>query len=102
MGQEVSGAMKLREDDMLVRLAVDDARTAQDAGAGFARALAGAYPVDFMVALAEQEDLVRRAILEAGFTAEQARLAAEHFEVAALAEWKRVALTATTDAWGTA
>ncbi len=82
---------ELREVDMLVRLAVDDARTAQDAGARFARALAGASSAAFMVALAEQEDLIRRTITDARHSAEQARLAAEHFEVAARDEWTRVA-----------
>src|SRR4051794_23282165 len=40
---EVGAEMpELRVEDMVVRLAVDDARTAQEAGAKFARALAGA------------------------------------------------------------
>ncbi len=79
------------EDDMLARLAVDDARTAQDAGARFARALAGASSAAFMVALAEQKDLIRRTITDAGFSAEQARLAVEHFETAAKVEWEQIA-----------
>ncbi len=81
-----------REEDLLARLAVDDAKTAQDAGARFARALAGAASAAFMVALAEQEDLIRRTIMDAGFSAEQAQLAAGHFEVAALDEWERIAV----------
>ena len=81
----------LREEDMLVRLAVDDALTAQAAGTKFARDLGGAVSTDFTAALAEQEELIQRAITDAGFTAEQARLAAEHFEVAARAEWERIA-----------
>lgn len=86
----------LREEDMLAHLAVDDARTAQDAGATFARALAGASAAVFMVALAEQEDLIRRKIMDAGHSAEQARLAAEHFETAAKVEWERIASASTT------
>jgi hypothetical protein len=74
---------ELRVEDMVVRLAVDDARTAQEAGAKFARALAGALWPDFVLAVAEQEYLIRRAIAEAGFADGQARLAAERFEVAA-------------------
>ena len=78
-------------DDLMVRLAVDDARTAQDAGAKFARDLAGAASADFMLALGEQGDLVRRGIMDAGYTDAQAQLAAGHFEVAARAEWRRLA-----------
>ena len=39
-------------DSLHARLAVDDARTAQDAGARFASTLAGAVPADFRAALA--------------------------------------------------
>jgi hypothetical protein len=52
---------ELRVEDMVVRLAVDGARTAQEAGAKFARALVGALWPDFVLALAEQEYLIRRA-----------------------------------------
>lgn len=89
-------------DAMMVRLAADDAKTSQEAGASFARDLAGAASADFMLALGEQSNLVRRAILDAGFNAEQAQLAAGHFEVAAREEWARIAGAATADAWGTA
>jgi hypothetical protein len=82
---------ELRAEDMVVRLAVDDAGSAQEAGAKFARALAGALWPDFVLALAEQECLIRRAIAEAGFADGQARLAAERFEVAVLAEWRQLA-----------
>lgn len=81
--------IELREDDMLARLAVDDARTAQDGGARFAHAMADVGSADFIAALAEQLDLIRRAIMDAGFSAEQAQLVAEHFEVAALDERER-------------
>ena len=82
---------ELHVEDLMVRLAVDDARTAQEAGAKFARALAGALWPDFVLALAEQEYLIWRAIADAGFTDGQARLAAERFEVAAVAEWWQLA-----------
>ena len=97
-GTGVSG----RRDEPMMHLVVDDARTAQQAGTEFARALAGAGGTDFMLALSEQGDVVRRAIVDAGFSTEQAQLAAEHFEAAARAEWTRIASAATTDAWGTA
>ena len=83
--------VELRGEDLLVHLTVDDAGTARDAGASFARALAGAASADFAAALAEQGELVRHAILDAGFTAGQARLAAERFEAAARAEWAGIA-----------
>ncbi len=79
------------ERDLQVHLTVDDARTAQTAGASFARTLAGARSVDFALALAEQEELIRRAIMAAGYTAEQEELAVGHFGVAAREEWQRIA-----------
>ena len=84
------------EAGVLIHLAVDDARTVQNAGASFARGLGGIRSADFMVALAEQLDLMRRTITDAGFSAEQARLTAEHFEVAARDEWTRVADASST------
>ena len=78
-------------EDMVVWIAVDDAKAAQEAGAKFARALAGALWPDFVWALAEQGSLIRRAIAETGCTGGQARLAAERFEVAAVAEWRQLA-----------
>lgn len=86
----MDGMREIHDDDLMVRLAVDDARTAQDAGAKFARTLAGAAPADFMLALGEQGDLVRRWITEAGCTDAQAQLAAGRFEAAARAEWRRL------------
>ena len=77
-------------DDFHVHLTVDDARTAQTAGVTFARRLAGANPADFALALAEQELLVERAIVEAGHSVEQAQLAAGHFGAAARDEWERI------------
>ena len=85
-----------------VHLAVDDARTAQLAGCTFARALAGADPADYALALAEQEHLVERAITDAGYSTEQARLAAEHFAAAARDEWQRIADASGGFSWGAA
>ncbi len=81
----------LREEDLQVLLTVDDARTAERAGCKFARTLAGADPADYVLALAEQEHLVERAIMDAGYSVEQARLAAGHFGTAARDEWQRIA-----------
>lgn len=75
-------------DELQVCLTVDDARTAQAAGVTFARTLSGAHLADFTLALAEQKLLIERAIVEAGYSAEQARLTAWHFAVAARDEWQ--------------
>ena len=93
---------ELHDDSLMVCLAVDDARTAQDAGTKFARDLAGAVSVDFMLALGEQDSLIRRAIMDAGFSDKQAHLAAEHFEAAAREEWARLASAMASDVSGTA
>ena len=87
---------------MMVHLAVDDARTAQKAGLKFARDLAGAVSADLTMALAKQVDMSRRANMRAGFTAEQAQLAAERFETAARAEWERITAAGGTVAYGRA
>jgi len=82
---------KPRGDDPHVYLTVDDARAAQVAGAKFAGALAGAHSAEFALALAEQADLIERAITDAGHTTGQAELAAGRFEAAAWDEWERIA-----------
>jgi hypothetical protein len=94
--------LELRENDLRVHLTVDDARTAQVAGATFARTLAGAHPEDFALALAEQQGLIQRAITDGGYSTEQARLAAGHFEVAAREEWQRIVDAAGGSSWGRA
>ena len=94
--------IELREEDMMVHLAVDDAHTAQAAGVRFAHTLAGDCSADFTLALAEQTDLIERAIADAGFSEQQARLAAGHFEVAARDAWQRIASSGGSGAWGTA
>lgn len=75
------------EETPPVRLDAADARAVREAGARFASDLAGAVWVAFMMALAEQGERLRRAVLEAGHGPEQARLAAAHFEAAAREEW---------------
>lgn len=57
----------------------------------FARSLAGAPTAAFMVALGEQEQLVRAAVEEAGFGERIARSAADAFEAGARLEWERIA-----------
>ena len=89
-------------DDFYVYLTVDDARTAHVAGVTFARALSGADSADFVLALAEQEHLVARAIVEAGHHTEQAQLAAGHFATAALGEWARIISASSHGARGQA
>jgi ribulose bisphosphate carboxylase small subunit len=79
-----------REDDLQVHLTVDDAHTAQAAGVEFARALAGAHSAEFALALAEQDELIQRAIIGAGYSVEQAWVAAGRFEAAAWNEWQRL------------
>jgi myosin-crossreactive antigen len=88
------------EEDMMVHLTVDDARTAQAAGIKFARTLAGAYSQDFALALAEQAELIERAITDAGHATDQAGLAAGHFEMAAWDEWQRIADAGSSDEVG--
>ena len=79
------------EDALQVRLVPEDVETAQTAGVQFARALAGAPTTAFLVALGEQEKLVRRAVVEAGLGKRVARTAADVFEVGARLEWQRLA-----------
>ena len=94
-------------------LDVQDARTVRRAGARFASDLAGAAWARFMVALGEQGDRLRRAVLDAGHTPEQARLSrsdpsrrakcrrafrgAAHFEAAARDEWVWLEAATGTD-----
>lgn len=93
---------ELRHEDPHIHLTVDDARTAQVAGAKFARTLAGARSDDFALALAEQEHLIQRAITDAGFTILQADLAAREFAASAAVEWQRIVGAGGSKAWGTA
>lgn len=91
-----------REEDLQVRLAVDDTRTARAAGTKFARSLAGACSAEFALALAEQEHLIRRAVTDVGYNARQADLAAREFAAAAAVEWQRLVDAGAGAAWGRA
>ncbi len=76
--------------DLTVMLQPEDDDTAFAAGVQFARALAGAGSAAFMLALGEQEVLVRDAIVQAADPAAQARLACEAFVAGARTEWRRI------------
>ena len=78
------------DDNLQVYLTPDDAESAQVAGVQFARALAGAPSATFMIALAEQEQIVRLVVTDAGFSGDVARMAADSFEVGAKLEWQRI------------
>lgn len=88
------------DDDLQVRLTPDDVESAQVAGVQFARALAGAPAVAFMLALEEQQRIVCCVIREAGFDGDVARRAAESFEAGAKLEWQRLSLSLQTGAHG--
>lgn len=94
--------MTEQADCPMVRLDPEDARTAQTAGVDFARNLAGAPPEWFLLALGEQEQIIRTGIERAGYSARNARLAAEAFDVGARGEWQRIASTAQPETWGSA
>lgn len=79
------------QSDLYVWLTLDDVETAQVAGVRFARAMAGALNTAFVVALGEQQDLVRAAVLEAGVSARSAVLTARAFGTGAKLEWDRMA-----------
>ncbi len=90
------------DEALQVRLTPDDVDSAQVAGTRFARALAGAPTVAFMLALGEQEQLVRAALVEAGFGERVAGTAADAFEVGARLEWERIAPAAVQGVVGLA
>ena len=80
----------------------DDADQVFVAGVQFARALAGAEPAAFMMALGEQQALIQCAVLEAGFPDRKATAAGEAFEAGARVEWKRIASPERPAVWGSA
>lgn len=80
-----------RVEDSMVHLTPGDARTTHGAGVKYARALAGAPTGAFLEALIEQEGLIVRSAIGAGFGARRARTAAREFKAAAEAEWNRIA-----------
>ncbi len=90
------------DDDLQVYLTPDDVESAQVAGVQFARALAGAPAAAFMIALGEQEQIVRLVIAEAGFSGDVARMAADSFEVGAKLEWQRLSSSIHVGAHGSA
>ncbi len=90
------------DDNLQVYLTPDDAESAQVAGVKFARALAGAPAAAFMIALGEQEQIVRLVITDAGFSGDVARMAADSFEVGAKLEWRRISSTLPVGAHGSA
>ena len=90
------------EDTLQVRLVPENVDTAQMAGVQFARALAGAPTAAFMLALGEQEQLVRRAVVDAGVGKRVARSTAAAFEIGARVEWARIAPVAVQGAMGRA
>ncbi|NPD70378.1 hypothetical protein HN018_26590 (plasmid) [Lichenicola cladoniae] len=78
-------------DAMAVLIHPDDADRAFVAGVQFARALAGAESVAFVIALDEQVALIRAAILDVGYAKAKARTTGELFEAGARHEWCRIA-----------
>ncbi len=90
------------DDDLQVYLTPDDAESAQVAGVQFARALAGAPAAAFMIALGEQEQIVRLVIADAGFSGDVARMAAGSFEAGAKLEWHRISTSLHVGAHGNA
>ena len=88
------------QSDLRVWLTPDDVETAHVAGVRFARALAGAPDTAFMIALGEQQDLVRAAVLEAGVSTKSAALTARAFETGAIREWHRMAPLLQQEAMG--
>ena len=89
-------------DPLAVLIHPDDADQAFVAGVQFARALAGAEPVDFVLALGEQQALIQTAVLEAGFPDGKARAAGEAFEAGARVEWRRIGSPVRPTVWGAA
>jgi len=55
-----------------------------------------------MIALGEQEQIVRLVIAEAGFSGDVARMAADSFEVGAKLEWRRITSAVHMGAHGNA
>ncbi len=90
------------EDTLAVLIHPDDADQAFVAGVQFARALAGAEPAAFMLALGEQQALIQGAVLEAGYPDRKARAVGDAFEAGARVEWKRIGSEERPAVWGTA
>lgn len=89
-------------DPLAVLIHPDDADQVFVAGVQFARALAGAEPAAFMLALGEQQALIQGAVLEAGFPNRKAQAAGEAFEAGARVEWRRIGSVGRPTVWGRA
>ena len=87
---------------MMVDPMMDDAETTLAAGVEFARTLAGAQSQDLDQALAEQQHLIQRTIIDAGYAILQAGLVAREFTTSAAAEWQRIASAGGSNDWGRA
>src|SRR5689334_24125395 len=88
------------DNEPMVFLAPDDARTARAAGVEFARSLAGAPSAWFMLALGEQELILREVIEQSGYPAPKAEQAASAFDSGARAEWQRTVGAAGAEVCG--
>lgn len=94
--------MSATNDMLIVMIHPDDAAQVFVAGVQLARALAGAEPAAFLMALGEQQALIQAAILEAGYADRKARAAGEAFEAGAREEWRRIGGAERPTTWGTA
>ena len=92
----------LRTEDLVIRVRPGDARSTENAGVEYARALAGIPTDAFLEALAEHGGLIRLWAEDAGFGAYLAQCAAREFREAAEAEWQRIADAGRSGAWGRA
>lgn len=81
----------LAGNTLAVQIDPNNADQALVAGVQFARAMVGADVASFIVALNEQVALIQTAIVDASYSATNARLAAKAFEVGAKTEWRRIA-----------
>lgn len=79
-----------------------DIASAQDAGASFARQMAGAEAEDFRQTLAEQLQTIRTEVADVGFSRTDAELAASYFRTGAELEWRRIAGRSGRDRFGNA
>ena len=89
-------------DALAVLIHPEDADQAFAAGVQFARALVGAEPAAFMLALGEQQALIQGAVIAAGYPDRKARAAGEAFGAGARVEWRRIASPERPVVWGTA
>lgn len=79
-----------------------DIATAQDAGARFARQMAGATKREFHLNLADQLQVIRSEVADVGFSRTDAEMAVSYFRTGAELEWQRIASRAGGQPWGNA